>query len=269
VISTAAALTVVLGALWEIRKLARRLWNDTIGSRRKQQRILNGLFPSANIQYIEELLGYATLVSRSDSSGSVRRYRLPDCWVSAGVEKDAVNWISVTVTDPKFVFRTNQLTQGLLSIRLGRDCFDTIDSDWFQRRTEVGGSIGQREWSYVEYSDGPTAHRSQKMIVAHIRVGVGQLATEGDPMSPTFVRESTTVNSFAVVGGRLQTSYRMTFYRNFRKFKSFRSDAKGGSGVGFAQRGLGFDEDSFCAKGSCTLSPPAIGSVFRRLIVSA
>jgi len=198
VISTAAALTVVLGALWEIRKLARRLWNDTIGSRRKQQRILNGLFPSANIQYIEELLGYATLVSRSDSSGSVRRYRLPDCWVSAGVEKDAVNWISVTVTDPKFVFRTNQLTQGLLSIRLGRDCFDKIDSDWFQRRNGVGGSIGQREWSYVEYSDGPTAHRSQKMIVAHIRVGVGQLATEGDPMSPTFVRESTTVNSFAV-----------------------------------------------------------------------
>lgn len=198
VVSTAAALTVVLGALWEIRKLARRLWNSTIGSRRNQQGVLNRLFPSANIQYIEELLGCATLVSRSDASGSVRRYRFPDCWVSAGVEKDTVNWISVTVTDPKFVFRTNQLTQGLLNIRLGRDCFDKIDSDWFQPRNGVGGSVGQKEWSYVESSGGPTAHRSQKMIVAYTRVGVGQLATVGDSMPPTFVRESTTVNSLAI-----------------------------------------------------------------------
>jgi hypothetical protein len=198
VVTTAAAFTVVLGALWELRKLARHIWNGTIGSRRHQQRILNRLFPSANIQYVEkELLGCATLVSRSDSSSSIRRYRLPDCWISVGVEKDTVNWISVTVTDPKFVFRTNQLTQGLLSIRLGHDCFDKVTAG-FGPCNGVGASIGQKEWSYIESSGGATADRSQKMIVAHTRVGVGQLAVVGDSMSPIVVRENTTVNSLAI-----------------------------------------------------------------------
>lgn len=197
-LSFAVTLAAVLGLLWTGVKFIGRLWETSLGVRLLQTRTLNSLFPGANIHYVERLLGPPTLVSREDSKESVRRYRLPDCWVSIGVANNAAHWMSVTVTDSKFRFRTNQFTQGLVDLLLGHDSFDKVSEiGWFQHE-EFDGPPGQKEQTFTELCDGPTAVRSQKMVVGYTNLGAGRLSLAGDLMSPTLIRDETTVNSLAV-----------------------------------------------------------------------
>jgi hypothetical protein len=108
----------------------------------------------------------------------------------------AAEWLSITVTDTRFVLRTKRLTRDLIDIRLGRDYFDKAGS-CFKSPTS-SASIGQKEQSYMEVCDGPTAYGSQKAILGHSSIGVGKLATQGDLTSPTIIREKTTINSLAI-----------------------------------------------------------------------
>ena len=135
-----AQLVAVAAVIWAALKGLHRVWNKTVGARRNQRRLLNRLFPGANLEYVEANLGPAALISHT-RAGTIRRYRLLDCWVSVGETNGATDWISITITDPKFVFRTKRHTRGLIDIRLGRDCFDKASG--FFRPTPV--SIGQKE----------------------------------------------------------------------------------------------------------------------------
>lgn len=194
-LSTAAAFAAVFGALWAILKLVGRTWRQTFGARWSQRRLLNQLFPGGNVQYIEQLLGTATLVTRTGPGTEVRRYRLLDCWVSVGVVDDSVKWVSITVTDHRFSFRTNRFTMGLVDIRLGKDCFIQLDKAWSE---PVEASIGNREQRYIEATPGVGARRFQKTLAAYTNLGTGKADYVGDYTSPTFVRERTTINSLAI-----------------------------------------------------------------------
>jgi hypothetical protein len=196
VLSEFATLSAALAAVWASIIVLRRLWRATVGSRNNQRRIIDRLFPGAHLRYLENLLGPPTLIGRRDATGSVRRYRLLDCWISAGYKHGASEWISITVTDAKFVPRTDRFTRGLIDVRLGRDSFVTATKWWPVGTGE--GSIGQKEQLYVESNPGPTAHRSQKAMLGYTNLGVGTLGHEGDIHSPKFLRDRTTVNSIAV-----------------------------------------------------------------------
>lgn len=194
-VSAAAALAALLGAGWGLIQVCRRIWRASIGSRRHQRRLIGRLFPGAHRTYIEGLLGPPTLVARRGNDSSVRRYRLPDCWISVGYRAGAAEWVSVTVTDRRFSVRTRDLTQGLIDVRLGRDSFEKATT-WFHERGGNGLSIGQKEQSYVELCDGPTAHRSQKALLAYTNLGSGVLRHDGPLMSPKVIRDRTTITSF-------------------------------------------------------------------------
>jgi hypothetical protein len=198
-LDTVAFVATAGGALavaWGLLKLIADAWNATVGLRKRQRRQLNALFPGAHTQYVEGLLGYPTLVSHEEGQQSVRRFRLPDCWVSVGVTGSTIDWMSVTVTDPKFKFRTKGFTRGLLDLRLGHDRFDNVDSWFFP--DECGPVLGQKEQRYIERTTGTTVQRSQQMACAYTNLGVGELRVDGDLNSPTLIRRKTTVNSLAI-----------------------------------------------------------------------
>jgi hypothetical protein len=108
----------------------------------------------------------------------------------------AEEWISINITDPRFVFRTKRHTQGLIDVRLGRDCFDKAGI-WFGSGSGRP-SVGQKGQSYKEVCDGPTAHRSQKAVLGHTSLGVGNLAIQGDPHFWDGPARGTTINSLAM-----------------------------------------------------------------------
>jgi hypothetical protein len=191
----AAAIATVAVVIWAPLRGLRRVWKETVGARHNQRRLINRLFPGANLEYVEAMLGPAALISHT-RVGTIRRYRLLDCWISVGENHGAAEWVSVTITDPKFVFRTKRHTNGLIDIRLGSDCFDKA-GDWY-RPASKSANIGQKEQSYVEVEDGSTAHRSQKAILGYTNAGVGELSTQGDPTSATVRRDKTTINTLAI-----------------------------------------------------------------------
>lgn len=195
VLSVVGGIAAVAAALWGLLKGLHLVWNRTVGARRSQRRLVARLFPGANLEYVDAVLGPATLITHTQSGRAVFRYRLLDCWVSVGEEQGAAEWISITVTDPAFILRTDRFTEGLVDVRLGRDCFDKAGR-WFGSGVV---SIGQKEQSYVERNDGPTAQRSQKSLLGYTRIGVGNLEVKGDILnSPTVVREETTINTLAI-----------------------------------------------------------------------
>jgi hypothetical protein len=191
----AAAIAAIL-AIWPLLNSGvRRVWNKTVGARRNQRRLIDRLFPGANLEYADATLGPAALISHTPA-GTIRRYRLRDCWVSVGENHGAAEWVSVTITEAKFVLRTKRHTNGLIDIRLGRDFFDKA-SDWFGPAADV--ILGQKEQHYVEeVCNGSTQHRSQKAVLGYTSLGVGNLAFEGKPWSVKVLREKTTINSLAI-----------------------------------------------------------------------
>lgn len=159
--ATGASVVALGGAAIGVWRALAGLYRRTLGSRCDLAQRLNKLACGATLQYTEGLFGAA--VFRRDLSVeleySVRIYRTPHAWLEIWYGKDdSVQIVSITVTDPRFAFRTTQLTFDQLNVVLGRTTFSQVSAVSKGSRLQIGARRGEYVESYYFGNPGGYAH---------------------------------------------------------------------------------------------------------------
>lgn len=199
--SSAAA---VAAAVWGVWTLARRKWENTIGKRKAQTRILDQLACTVSMAFVENVIGPPRFILGNDPSSEERFYRLPGCWVGIVPRGNAVERLSITITDRQMWYRTDGLTLGTIDVRLGVDTFAKA-SEHFDGE-ELWVATKQRGYNR-HYHFGGAGGAHQQFWLAFNAVGAGSIALSEPYSSGVFGdfgdsppnSADTTVNTLAVL----------------------------------------------------------------------
>lgn len=178
--SSAAA---VIAAAWGVWKLTRRRWERTVGRRRAQTAVLDQLACTVSMAFVEKLLGPPRFIIGDDPSSEERFYRLPGCWVGIVPKGNAVERLSITITDPKLWYRTDGLTLGTIDVRLGADTFAKASEDFDGEQLW----IGNKQTGYTRhYYFGGAGGARQHFWLGFNAAGAGSIEWNGPFTSGVF-----------------------------------------------------------------------------------
>jgi hypothetical protein len=159
-----ASAVAVLAAAIAVYRWSVSWYRWTVGSRRDVASRLNPLAAGVTTRWIEERLGPPAFVRSVGRPTVVGRqavteliYRTRHAWVQVIADAEgAVIRFSITVTGPKFAFRTRDLTLNHLRVKLGRSRFADIQTS-FAEPEGFSLRIGahNREYSEAYYFGNP------------------------------------------------------------------------------------------------------------------
>ncbi len=215
--------------------LPRSLPGTALEAARSPRRTVLGLarmiLPAAAAAEIGDPAPSAAATARGGAAGGRQPfrelvYREKHAWVQVLVDdNDAVARFSITVTDPKFKFRTRDLTWGHLPVRLGHSRFADMQSGisprgrslrigahnheyaeayWFgnpgnyQYYVISSNEIGTGEFGYSISREGPSGHCSGTL--ARDNALQAQSAFDPDAYYAQRFRAETTINTLTVLG---------------------------------------------------------------------
>jgi hypothetical protein len=178
--SSAAA---VIAAVWGIGKLGRRRWEKTVGRRKAQNEVLDQLACTVSMAFVEKLLGPPRFIIGDDPSSEERFYRLPGCWVGIVPRGNAVERLSITITDPRMWYRTDGVTLGTIDVRLGVDTFAEASEHFDGQELWIGNKQSGYQRHY-HFGGAGGAH--QHFWLAFNAVGTGSIEWAGPFSSGVF-----------------------------------------------------------------------------------
>jgi hypothetical protein len=198
-----ASAAAVAAGLRGLGLLVRRRWDQTIGRRHAQARILDELACTTSLAFIETKLGVPQFITHPYGGDREERiYRLPGAWVAVEAKGGAVRLFSITITDPNMYYNVDGMTLGVVPLRLGKDTFaqarDSGDEQLW---------IGARQAGYVRYyyAGNPGGYQHYWLsfnaagagrFKSHDRYASGIYGNEGDkPPDPATI----TANTLAVL----------------------------------------------------------------------
>ena len=228
-----ASAVAVLAAAFAVYRWSVAWYRRTIGSRRDNASRLNQLAAGVTIRWVEERLGppaFARAVSPTAGEGrqavTELVYRTRHAWVQLLTdEAGAVVRFSITATDPKFGFKTDDLTSNHLRVKLGRSSFSDIKASVNPEGYSL--QVGAHHFEYAEayYFGNPGNY--QHFVLSYndmgtgifdvsvaggaqwCQIGVLQFSDPPRPDHPVFdpqasyapkFRASTTINTLTILG---------------------------------------------------------------------
>lgn len=171
-LSIGASAAAVVGATWGLWRLGKGWWDRTIGRRRAQASILNGLACGMSLDYAETKLGIPQFITRpyQACAAEERIYRLPGAWVCIQAKGGAISLLSITITDSKMWYATGGITLGVIDLELGKDTFvKAPESD------SVELWYGAHNAGYIRHYYGANPGGYQDYWLSHNEVGAGEL----------------------------------------------------------------------------------------------
>ena len=194
----AAAIVAVGGGALGLYRGAMKIYRQTAGSRRDLARRLNQLGAGVTVRWVEERFGTPAFARAFAPAGDgqvaglapMRElvYRSRHAWLQIlANEHDAVVRFSVTITDPRFGFQVEHLTNGQLKVRLGRGSFAEIKA-WGEpggRNLRIGAH--NREYAEAYWFGNPGNY--QWYVVSHNDAGTGAFRFSLERDGPAWVRE--------------------------------------------------------------------------------
>lgn len=132
-LSIGATASAVTAAVWGLWKLGKRWWYSTFGLRKAQAAILDQLACIVSLAYVEDLLGVPRFIL-----GDERFYSLPGGWVGIQYKDDAVNLLSITITDSRLWYSTSGMTLEMIDVKLGYDSFAQANEQFDGERLWIG-----------------------------------------------------------------------------------------------------------------------------------
>lgn len=166
-LSIGASSAAVIAAIWGLWRLGRLWWNATFGRRNAQAAILDQLACTVSMAYVENLLGVPRFIV-----GDERFYNLPGGWVGVRYQNDAVNLLSITITDSSLWYRTGGMTLGMINVKLGSDSFAAETTGRFDGQ-EVW--IGNKQAGYFRhYHFGGAGGGGQHFWLSYNASGAGE-----------------------------------------------------------------------------------------------
>jgi len=156
-LAVGASITAILVAAAGLYRWSMSWYRRTIGSRQDVTRRLNQLAAGVTTRWVEERLGAPAFVRGVDLGTVAGRqamteliYRTRHAWVQVLADRDgAVVRFSITVTDPRFGFKTRDLTLGHLAVKLGHSRFADIRTS-FGEPEGYGLRVGAHNYEYSE-----------------------------------------------------------------------------------------------------------------------
>lgn len=179
-LSIGASAAAVIGAVWGLWKFGLHLWNSTAGRRRAQAQILDQLACTMSRAFVENLLGEPRFIVGSPDGPDERFYRLRGAWIGIQFEGDAVDLLSITITDSRLWYRTGGMTLGVVDLRLGRDNFAESNDRFDHEQTWMGN---KQAGYYRHYHFGGAGGNHQHFWLSYNAVGAGTLAGINGPYS--------------------------------------------------------------------------------------
>lgn len=146
----AAATASIFAALIGAGKFVVATWQKTIGLRRNQSTLLDQLACGASARFIDELFGTPKFILRRELTEE-RLYRLPGAWVAVEILDDAVLAFTITITDQRLRYSTENLTFGNIQLVLGQSRFGEVSSTLTSRRSGQRRWIGARRYGYIQH----------------------------------------------------------------------------------------------------------------------
>src|SRR6266566_1525436 len=128
-IQIAAALAAIGGAATALYRLGQVILRRTILSHRHLAACLNQLACGVTTQYIDQIFGPPAFRRAIDNNHHAEHvYRTRHAWLQTIVNTtdQSVAAFAITVTDPRFAFRTRDLTVDNLDVHLGRTRFSQL-----------------------------------------------------------------------------------------------------------------------------------------------
>lgn len=194
----AAAIVAVGGGSLGLYRGAMKIYRQTAGSRRDLARRLNQLGAGVTVRWVEDRFGTPAFARAFAPAGvgqvaglaPMRElvYRSRHAWLQIlANEHDAVVRFSITVTDPRFGFQVEHLTNGQLKVRLGRGSFADINA-WGKpggRNLRIGAH--NREYAEAYWFGNPGNY--QWYVVSHNDAGTGAFRFSLEREGPAWVRE--------------------------------------------------------------------------------
>jgi hypothetical protein len=156
--SSAVTIALAVVAAW---KGATTLYRRTLGSRRGLRRKLNRLALGVTNQYVETLFGAPTFQRNLPPGADYveRTYRTPHAWLTLWFSREeAVQLMSITITDPHFRFKTVGVTFDNLKVTLGRSSFSDVRAASTGKRLEIGARTYEYAESYYFGNPGNYGH---------------------------------------------------------------------------------------------------------------
>jgi len=176
----ASAAAVVAAAIGVYRWSASS-YRRSIGSRRDIGGRLNQLAAGVTTQWVDARFGPPAFVRSIDPASATDRqavteliYRTRHAWVQLLTDEEgAVVRFSITVTDEKFKFKTDELTLNHLRVKLGHSCFADIQAP-FAEPDGYSLRVGAHNYEYSEayYFGNPGNY--QHFILSHNDSGTGR-----------------------------------------------------------------------------------------------
>lgn len=189
-LAVGASAAAILVAAVGVYRWSASWYRRTIGSRRDLVRRLNQLAAGVTTRWVEERLGAPAFVRGVDLGSVPGRqatteliYRTRHAWVQVLADRDgAVVRFSITVTDPKFSFRTSDLTLHHLDIKLGRNRFADIRTS-FGDPNGYSLRVGAHNFEYSEsyYFGNPGNYQHYVLSYNDCGTGLFDASTGGGP----------------------------------------------------------------------------------------
>jgi hypothetical protein len=145
-LTTAAAVVALLAAAWTGTTAATGIYRRTLGSRRDLAARVDRVASGVTREYFESVFGAPAFRGGGPFGTTELVYASRHAWISTLDRDDAVVALSITVTDPKFSFRSERLTFDQFAVRVGRSLFAELP-----RPEGRMLSIGSRRFAYLEH----------------------------------------------------------------------------------------------------------------------
>lgn len=176
-ITICAAVIAILGGVIRYGKGLSAYYRRTLGSQGDLANRLNKLACGVTGQYVNDLFG-APIFQRNlgPEPGYIERIcRTPHAWLLLWFSKDdAVQRISITVTDPCFRYETARLTFDQLQVTLGQCRFSCVSRHASGHRLKIAARRGEYAESYYFGNPGHYAF----YILSYNMDGRGEFAAE-------------------------------------------------------------------------------------------
>jgi hypothetical protein len=188
-LAVGASIAAVLAAAAGLYRWSVLWYRRTIGSRRDLTRRFNQLAAGVTTRWVEERLGAPAFTRGTDLAVAGRQavteliYRTRHAWVQVLTDRDdAVVRFSITVTDPRFRFKTRDLTHHHLDVKLGRSRFADV-------RVAFGDTkgcslrVGAHNYEYSEayYFGNPGNYQHYVLSNNDIGAGIFDASAGGGP----------------------------------------------------------------------------------------
>lgn len=170
-LSIGASAAAMISAVWAIWQLGRRAWNHTVGRRRAQAAILDQLACTVSRDYVEKLLGPPRFIGRPDLHHEAHSYSLPGGWAVIEYDNDAVQLLSITITDSKMWYRTGGMTLGVIDVKLGYDSFAVASPRFDGQHVWIGN---KQAGYHQHYCHGGAGGNHQNFWLSYNAVGASR-----------------------------------------------------------------------------------------------